>query len=93
MHDIGALAGDSIWYSELKLNKNGNTIGISIIGHSFSESSIAKLLLDSQNIRGVTKTNLEYAEKLSQQQAAKLTSGRLQCELYRFKIILNIVAS
>lgn len=91
LHDIGVLAKDSLWYSELNLSEGSEGVSVVIIGHSFSELAIAKFLRDAEALPGVKNAALEYTEKLSPEQAGRLTNSQIKPPLYRFKI--NMILS
>jgi hypothetical protein len=86
LHEIGALASDSLWYSEIKISSDDAGAQVMVIGHSFSESTIGRLLVKAQAIPGIKKAGLEYTEKLSPERAGALTNQRVRSPLYRFKI-------
>lgn len=84
---LGKATQDSLWFSELKVAKGGS-YSITIIGHSLNESCISKLLSTCEKLDDITLVKLEYTEKLSQLQVAKLTYWKRKIPLYRFKVEL-----
>ena len=93
MHNVGALATDSIWYAECKIASDSADANVDIVGYSFSESAIANYIVAAEKIPGVHKAALEFTERLPLEMVEKMTGGRLKCDLYRFKAVLDFSAA
>jgi hypothetical protein len=89
LYEVGQLAQDSIWYSEMSLS-TADGVNVVIIGHSLSEAAIARLLAGAEAIIGVRNARLEYTEKVASDQVSRLTHGRKSDVLYRYKMILAL---
>jgi hypothetical protein len=89
LQGAGELVKDSVWYSEMTVS-NLNAVKITVIGHALSESSIARLLFKAEGMPGVKNARLEFTEKISSDQVARLTAGQRNVAIYRFKLILTI---
>lgn len=85
LSESGKVVQDSLWFSELKIVKD-KSYKVIIIGHSLNESCISKFLNNSESFENVKSVKLEYSEKLSQTQVAKMTKWKRKIPLYRFKI-------
>ena len=86
---LGKALPDSLWLSEVQLINKGN-YNVVIIGHSLTESGISRFLGISEKIEGIKSIKLEYTEKISSFQVAKLTHWKRKMPLYRFKIGISI---
>jgi hypothetical protein len=87
LHDVGSIITDSIWYSEMGLSA-GNGVNIVILGHSLSESAIARVIARAEGINGIKSARLEYTEKVSSDQVSRLTGGKRNDVLFRYKLVL-----
>jgi hypothetical protein len=88
LHDIGNLTRDSIWFSEMQVSSQ-NKSNIVIIGHSLSEGSITQLLARTEALQGIKNAHLEYTEKLGADQVTRLTGGKRDIELFRYKLLID----
>ena len=55
MHNVGALATDSIWYTECKIASGAADANVDIVGYSFSESAIANYIVAAEKSPVSTK--------------------------------------
>lgn len=89
LRQLASLPGDSLWFSELKLTRKGGYKAV-IIGHACGERSISELLAGAEALENVSGVRMEYSEKLSVREVARLTYWRRKRELWRFKVVVAL---
>jgi hypothetical protein len=88
LYDIGSLPRDSVWFSEMQVASENKSNAV-ILGHALAEGPISQLLTRAGAVQGFKNVRFEYTERLGVDQVARLTGGKRDIELFRYKLLID----
>lgn len=80
---------DSLWFSELRYT-DADGRRIEIIGHAYGERMVSAFMAALQGNEHIVQVTLDYAERLSVNEVARLTGWRRKLPLVRYRVTLAL---